>query len=149
MTYKKKKYYRLSFAQCVSSSGGGIGRSNRFACVGVGVVFIVYFHLLLLPSEVGKEISIGKFPFKALGRSRASMDMDGFIKIITDKNTDQVLGVHILGPRAADMIMEAVTIMEFKGSAEDIARISHPHPTFSEGMKEAAMMAWTGQALHI
>lgn len=95
------------------------------------------------------DYNVGKFPFKALGRARASMDLDGMIKIITNKSTDQVIGVHILGPRAADLIMEAVTIMEFKGSAEDIARISHPHPTFSEGIKEAAFAAWTGKALHI
>ncbi|MEP7320532.1 MAG: dihydrolipoyl dehydrogenase [Saprospiraceae bacterium] len=93
--------------------------------------------------------NVGKFPFKALGRSRASMDTEGFVKILSDKNTDEVLGVHILGPRAADLIMEAVTIMEFKGSAEDIARISHPHPTYSEAMKEAAYAAWTGKALHL
>ncbi|MEP7267194.1 MAG: dihydrolipoyl dehydrogenase [Saprospiraceae bacterium] len=99
--------------------------------------------------EAGNEIKIGKFPFKALGRARASMDLDGFVKIIADKNTDEVLGVHILGPRAADMIMEAVTIMEFKGSAEDIARICHPHPTFSEGIKEAGFAAWMGKALHM
>lgn len=98
--------------------------------------------------ETGREINIGKFPFKALGRARASMDLDGLVKIISDKNTDEVLGVHILGPRAADLIMEAVTIMEFKGSAEDIARISHPHPTYSEAMKEAGMAAWTGKAMH-
>ncbi len=99
--------------------------------------------------EQAIDYAVGKFPFKALGRSRASMDMDGFVKIITNKKSDQVIGVHILGPRAADMIMEAVTIMEYKGSAEDIARISHPHPTFSEGMKEAAYAAWTGKALHL
>lgn len=95
------------------------------------------------------EYKVGKFPFSALGRSRASMDTEGFIKILSDKKTDKVLGVHILGPRAADLIMEAVTIMEFKGSAEDIARISHPHPTYSEAMKEAGYAAWTGKALHI
>ncbi|MEO5581079.1 MAG: FAD-dependent oxidoreductase, partial [Saprospiraceae bacterium] len=95
------------------------------------------------------EYNVGKFPFKALGRSRASMDTEGFVKILSDKNSDEVLGVHILGPRAADLIMEAVTIMEFKGSAEDIARISHPHPTYSEAMKEAAYAAWSGKALHI
>jgi dihydrolipoamide dehydrogenase len=93
--------------------------------------------------------NVGKFPFKALGRSRASMDTEGFVKILSDKNSDEVLGVHILGPRAADLIMEAVTIMEFRGSAEDIARISHPHPTYSEAMKEAAYAAWTGKALHL
>lgn len=98
--------------------------------------------------EAGREVNIGRFPFKALGRARASMDLDGLVKIISDKKTDEILGVHILGPRAADIIMEAVTIMEFRGSAEDIARISHPHPTFSEAMKEAGMAAWTGKAMH-
>jgi dihydrolipoamide dehydrogenase len=96
----------------------------------------------------GVEYNVGKFPFKALGRARASMDLDGQIKVLAHKQTDEVLGVHILGPRAADLIMEAVTIMEFKGSSEDMARISHPHPTFSEGLKEAAHAAWTGKALH-
>ena len=99
--------------------------------------------------EEGREFKIGKFPFKALGRSRASMDLDGQVKIIADKNTDEVLGVHILGPRAADLIMEAVTLMEFRGSAEDMARICHPHPTFSEAIKEAAYAAWSGKALHL
>ena len=77
------------------------------------------------------------------------MDLDGQVKIIADKNTDEVLGVHILGPRAADLIMEAVTLMEFRGSAEDMARICHPHPTFSEAIKEAAYAAWSGKALHL
>ena len=89
----------------------------------------------------GKEIKIGSFPIKALGRARASMDIMGTIKVIADKETDEVLGVHMIAPRAADLIMEAVTAMEFRASAEDIARICHPHPTYSEGLKEAALAA--------
>lgn len=97
----------------------------------------------------GKEIKVGSFPIKALGRARASMDIQGLIKIIADKNTDEVLGVHMIAPRAADLIMEAVVAMEFRASAEDIARICHPHPTYSEGVKEAALDATEARALHI
>jgi dihydrolipoamide dehydrogenase len=97
----------------------------------------------------GKEIKIGSFPIKALGRARASMDIMGTIKVIADKETDEVLGVHMIAPRAADLIMEAVTAMEFRASAEDIARICHPHPTSSEGLTEAALAATDNRALHI
>ena len=97
----------------------------------------------------GVEIKIGSFPIKALGRARASMDILGLVKIIADKNTDEVLGVHMIAARAADLIMEAVVAMEFRASAEDIARISHPHPTYSEAMKEAAMDATEARAMHI
>lgn len=97
----------------------------------------------------GKEIKIGSFPIKALGRARASMDIMGTIKVIADKETDEVLGVHMIAPRAADLIMEAVTAMEYRASAEDIARICHPHPTYSEGLKEAALAATDDRALHI
>ncbi|MFT5778002.1 MAG: dihydrolipoamide dehydrogenase [Crocinitomicaceae bacterium] len=97
----------------------------------------------------GKELKIGMFPIKALGRARASMDMLGTIKIIADAQTDEVLGVHMIAPRAADLIMEAVVAMEYRASAEDIARICHPHPTYSEGVKEAALAATADRALHI
>jgi dihydrolipoamide dehydrogenase len=97
----------------------------------------------------GREIKTGSFPIKALGRARASMDTSGLIKIIADKNTDEILGVHMIAPRAADLIMEAVTAMEFRASAEDLARICHPHPTYSEAMKEAAMDATASRAMHI
>jgi dihydrolipoamide dehydrogenase len=97
----------------------------------------------------GVEYKVGSFPIKALGRARASMDIQGLIKILADKNTDEVLGVHMIAPRAADLIMEAVVAMEFRASAEDIARICHPHPTYSEGVKEAALDATEGRALHI
>jgi dihydrolipoamide dehydrogenase len=97
----------------------------------------------------GREIKIGQFPIKALGRARASMDTAGTIKVIADKETDEVLGVHMIAPRAADLIMEAVTAMEYRASAEDIARICHPHPTYSEALKEAALAATDDRALHV
>lgn len=96
----------------------------------------------------GVQYKVGKFPFVANGRAKAMDETEGTIKILTDANTDRVLGVHIFGPRASDMIAEAVTTMAFKGSAEDIARIIHGHPTLSEGMGEAARMAWLGKAIH-
>ncbi|WP_375605228.1 dihydrolipoyl dehydrogenase [Flavobacterium davisii] len=97
----------------------------------------------------GKNYKTGNFPFKALGRARASADTDGFIKILADTATDEVLGVHIIGARAADLIAEAVTAMEFRASAEDISRMSHAHPTFAEAIKEAALDATNKRALHI
>ena len=96
----------------------------------------------------GVEFKVGSFPIKALGRARASMDTAGLIKILADKNTDEVLGVHMIAARAADLIMEAVVAMEYRASAEDIARICHPHPTYSEGIKEAALDATEIRALH-
>ncbi len=98
--------------------------------------------------EAGVPIKIGKFPFKALGRARASMDTDGLAKIIAHKETDEVLGVHIVGARAADMIAEAVVAMEFRASAEDISRMSHAHPTYTEAVKEAALAATDNRPLH-
>jgi len=96
----------------------------------------------------GIEFKAGSFPIKALGRARASMDTAGLIKVLADKNTDEVLGVHMIAPRAADLIMEAVVAMEYRASAEDIARICHPHPTYSEGVKEAALDATEKRSLH-
>ncbi len=95
------------------------------------------------------EYKTGQFPMRALGRSRASMDLDGFVKILADKKTDEILGVHMIGARAADMIAEAVVAMEFRASAEDISRMSHAHPTFAEATKEAALAATEDRALHI
>jgi dihydrolipoamide dehydrogenase len=92
---------------------------------------------------------VGQFPIRALGRARASMDIEGLVKILADEKTDEVLGVHIISARAADMIAEAVVAMEFRASAEDIARISHAHPTYMEAVKEAAMDATEKRALHI
>ena len=99
--------------------------------------------------DEGREYNVGQFPMKALGRSRASMDTAGMIKILADKKTDEVLGVHMIGARVADLIMEACVAMEYRASAEDIARICHPHPTYSEAMKEAALAATGDRALHV
>ena len=96
----------------------------------------------------GVNIKVGSFPFKANGRAKVSIDTDGFIKIIADAETDEILGVHMIGPRCADLISEAVVAMEYKASAEDIARITHAHPTFSEAIKEAALDATEKRALH-
>lgn len=96
----------------------------------------------------GVAIKVGNFPMRALGRSRASGDLDGFVKIIADEKTDEILGVHMIGARAADMIAAAVTAMEFRASAEDISRMSHAHPTFAEAIKEAALDATAKIALH-
>ncbi len=99
--------------------------------------------------EAGIAYKTGQFPMRALGRSRASMDLDGFVKILADKTTDEVLGVHMIGARCADLIAEAVVAMEFRASAEDISRMSHAHPTFAEAIKEAALAATEDRALHI
>ena len=95
----------------------------------------------------GLEYRTGKFLFKANGRARAMDETEGFVKVMADTKTDKVLGVHIIGPRASDMIAEAVAVMEFGGSAEDIARTCHAHPTLSESLKEAAM-AVDKRAIH-
>ena len=97
----------------------------------------------------GTKYKVGSFPFKALGRARASGDLDGFVKILADEKTDEVLGVHMIGARTADLIAEAVTAMEYKASAEDISRMSHAHPTFAEAIKEAALAATDNRALHV
>jgi len=99
--------------------------------------------------EKGTKYKAGSFPFKASGRAKASMDTDGFVKVLADAATDEILGVHIIGPRAADVIAEAVVAMEFRASAEDIARICHAHPTYTEAFKEAAMAATENRAIHI
>ncbi len=99
--------------------------------------------------EAGIAYKSGSFPFKALGRARASADLDGFVKILADAKTDEVLGVHMIGARTADLIAEAVVAMEFKASAEDISRMSHAHPTFAEAIKEAALAATDNRALHV
>ena len=96
----------------------------------------------------GVDYKSGKFSMRALGRSRASGDIDGFVKVLADKTTDEVLGVHIVGARAADLIMEAAVAMEYRASAEDLARICHGHPTYSEAIKEAAKAAWDGKPLN-
>lgn len=98
--------------------------------------------------EEGVKYKEGKFPMRALGRSRASGDTDGFVKILADAETDEVLGIHMIGARVADLIAEAVTAMEFRASAEDISRMSHAHPTYAEAVKEAALDATGKRALH-
>jgi dihydrolipoamide dehydrogenase len=97
----------------------------------------------------GRKYKVGSFPFKASGRARASMDTDGLVKVLADTQTDEILGVHMIGPRVADMIAEAVVAMEFRASAEDIARMSHAHPTYTESFKEACLAATENRALHI
>ncbi|WP_373494908.1 dihydrolipoyl dehydrogenase [Aquiflexum sp.] len=99
--------------------------------------------------EKGIKYKTGKFPFLASGRARASMDTDGLVKVLADAETDEILGVHMIGPRTADMIAEAVVAMEFRASAEDIARMSHAHPTYTEAFKEACLAATDNRALHI
>lgn len=97
----------------------------------------------------GKAYKVGNFPFKALGRARASMDTDGFVKVLADKVSDEILGVHIIGARAADMIAAAVVAMEYRASAEDVSRMSHAHPTYMEAVKEACLAATENRALHV
>ena len=99
--------------------------------------------------ELNIDFKKGQFPMRALGRARASNDTDGFVKILADKKTDEVLGVHMIGARVADLIAEAVTAMEFKASAEDISRMSHSHPTYAEAIKEAALAATENRPIHI
>lgn len=99
--------------------------------------------------EEGIAYKVGSFPMRALGRARASMDIDGLVKILADATTDEILGVHMIGARAADMIAEAVVAMEFRASAEDISRISHAHPTYTEAIKEAALAATDNRAIHV
>ena len=99
--------------------------------------------------EAGVAYKAGSFSFRALGRARAGGDIDGFVKILADAKTDEVLGVHMIGARCADLIAEAVTAMEFRASAEDISRMSHAHPTYAEAIKEAALDATGKRAIHM
>lgn len=98
--------------------------------------------------EAGTPYKTGKFSYRALGRAAASGDIDGFVKILAHKETDEILGAHIIGARAADMISEAVVAMEYRASAEDIGRMSHAHPTYSEAFKEACLAATDNRALN-
>ncbi|MEM9390137.1 MAG: dihydrolipoyl dehydrogenase [Bacteroidota bacterium] len=99
--------------------------------------------------DIGKKYKSGSFPFKALGRARASMDIEGTVKILADEATDEILGVHIVGARAADMIAAGVTAMEYRASAEDVSRMSHAHPTYMEAVKEACLAATENRPIHI
>ncbi len=97
----------------------------------------------------GVKYKVGSFPIRALGRARASMDIDGLVKVIADAQTDEILGMHMIGPRVADLIIEGVVAMEYRASAEDVARMSHPHPTYTEAVKEACLAATANRALHV
>lgn len=99
--------------------------------------------------QAGKAYKVGNFPYKALGRARASMDLDGLVKILADKDTDEILGVHIIGARAADMIAAGVVAMEYRASAEDVSRMSHAHPTYMEAFKEACLAATANRPIHL
>ena len=99
--------------------------------------------------EQGRAYKTGSFPYKALGRARASMDTDGLVKILADKSTDEILGVHIIGARAADMIAAGVVAMEYRASAEDVSRMSHAHPTYMEAVKEACLAATANRPIHM
>jgi dihydrolipoamide dehydrogenase len=101
------------------------------------------------PRQQSPACKVGSFPFRASGRARASMDADGFVKVLADKTADEILGVHMIGPRITDLIAEAVTAMEFRASAEDVARMSHAHPTYAEAMKEACLAATENRAIHM
>ena len=92
--------------------------------------------------EKGIEYRVGKFRFLASARAKSLDETDGWVKVLADARTDRVLGVHILGPRASELIAECVTILEYHGSAEDIARCTHAHPTLGEAVGEAARVAW-------
>jgi dihydrolipoamide dehydrogenase len=98
--------------------------------------------------EAGIAYRKGSFPFLANGRARALGQVDGRVKVLADEKTDRILGVHIIGPRAGDLIAEAVAAMEFGASSEDLARTCHAHPTLAEVIREAAM-AVDGRAIHI
>ena len=98
--------------------------------------------------QKGLDYKVGKFPYLASGRARASNESAGFIKVLADKNTDEILGIHMIGPRTADIIAEAVVAMEFRASAEDIGRICHAHPTYSEALKEACLAATDNRSLN-
>lgn len=99
--------------------------------------------------EKGTAYKTGSFPYRALGRARASMDIEGLVKVLADKQTDEILGMHIIGARAADMIATGVTAMEFRASAEDVARMSHAHPTYMEAVKEACLAATENRPIHV
>ncbi|MBV9633941.1 MAG: FAD-dependent oxidoreductase, partial [Methylobacteriaceae bacterium] len=99
-------------------------------------------------TAAGTSYKVGKFPFTANGRARAMRHTDGFVKFLADAASDRVLGAHIIGFAAGELIQEAAVLMEFGGSSEDLARTCHGHPTLSEAVKEAAL-AVAGRAIHI
>ena len=96
----------------------------------------------------GVQYKVGKFPFLANSRAKTNLDTEGQVKFLAEKETDKILGVHIMGPNAGEMIAEAVVAMEYGASSEDIARTTHAHPTLSEAFREAALAAYSGKAIH-
>ena len=96
----------------------------------------------------GVQYKVGKFPFLANSRAKTNLDTEGQVKFLAEKETDKILGVHIMGPNAGEMIAEAVVAMEYGASSEDIARTTHAHPTLSEAFREAALAAYCGKAIH-
>ena len=134
----------------VETMAGGAGHVNYKACPAV-----VYVHPELAQVGLTEEdaaargpVKVGKFPLIANGRARAMGETDGMVKVIGDAKTDRLLGVHVLGPHASDMIAEATVAMEFASSVEDLARSFHAHPTLCEAIKEAAL-AVDKRAIHI
>lgn len=135
---------------CAERIAGKAGHVNYEVIPGV-----IYTHPELasvglseeLAKEMGVEVSVGKFPFRANGRALASDTADGFVKLVADAKTDRLLGAHILSPIASELIAECVSVMEFGGSSEDLARTVHAHPTLSEAVKEAAL-AVERRAIH-
>jgi len=96
----------------------------------------------------GLDVRVGKFPFAALGRAMALNETDGFIKVVADKTSHEILGIHVVGPEATDLISEASLALEMHAFLEDVGLTVHPHPTLGEGMMEASLAA-LGQAIHI
>jgi dihydrolipoamide dehydrogenase len=99
--------------------------------------------------QQGRAYKVGAFSYKPLGRARAANESEGLIKVLADKETDEILGVHMIGARVADMIAEAVVALEYRASAEDIARMSHAHPTFTEAFREACLDATAKRSIHM
>ncbi len=133
---------------CVERIAGIPGHVNYDAIPGVVYTWPELASVGLTEEQsAGRDVRIGRFPFMANGRARTADEKDGLVKIIADADTDQVLGVHMLGPRVADMIAEAALLIEFGGSSEDIARTCHPHPTYSEAVREAALDV-DGRVIH-
>jgi len=98
--------------------------------------------------EQGVKYKVGTFPFSANSRAKTNLDQDGMVKFVSDAETDRILGVHIIGPNAGEMIAEATLAVEYGASSEDVGRTSHAHPTLSEAFKEAAMATYSS-AIHV
>ncbi len=135
---------------CVEQIATGYGHVNYDAIPGVAYTHPQVASVGRTEEELkaaGREYNKGVFHFRGNGRARAIGEVDGFVKVLADARTDRVLGVHIVGPRAGDLIAEAAVAIEFAASAEDLARCSHAHPTLAEALKEAALAA-AGRTIH-